>query len=92
MIAVSREHSLIISGNGDVIESDDDIMAIGSGGAFAQAAARALVRHSDLSAVEIAGEAMRIAAEICIYTNDRITLEEIDLAGGNAKEAVKNKK
>ena len=68
MIAVSRDYSLIISGNGDVIESDDDVMAIGSGGAFAQAAARALVRHSDLSATEIAREAMKIASEICIYT------------------------
>ena len=64
MIAVSRDYSLIISGNGDVIESDDDVMAIGSGGAFAQAAARALVRHSDLSATEIAREAMKIASEI----------------------------
>ncbi|HDQ04873.1 MAG TPA: ATP-dependent protease subunit HslV [Deltaproteobacteria bacterium] len=91
MIAVSNEYSLIISGNGDVIESDDDVMAIGSGGAYAQAAARAMVRHSDLSAVEIAREAMKIAAEICIYTNDNITLEEIDTkaatdAGKNTKE------
>lgn len=80
MIAVSRDHSLIISGNGDVIESDDDVMAIGSGAPYAQAAARALVRHSNLSSTEIAKEAMRIAAEICIYTNDHITMEEIDLS------------
>jgi ATP-dependent HslUV protease subunit HslV len=80
MIAVSKDHSLIISGNGDVIESDDDVMAIGSGGPYAQAAARALVRHSNLPSTEIAKEAMRIAAEICIYTNDHITLEEIDLS------------
>ncbi|PKN52183.1 MAG: HslU--HslV peptidase proteolytic subunit [Deltaproteobacteria bacterium HGW-Deltaproteobacteria-13] len=79
MIAVNKDNSLIISGNGDVIESDDDVMAIGSGGAYAQAAARALVRHSNLSATEIAGEAMKIASEICIYTNDHITIEEIDL-------------
>jgi ATP-dependent HslUV protease, peptidase subunit HslV len=79
MIAVNKDNSLIISGNGDVIESDDDVMAIGSGGAFAQAAARALVRHSNLSATEIAREAMKIASEICIYTNDHITIEEIDL-------------
>ncbi len=78
MIAVSKNYSLIISGNGDVIESDDDVMAIGSGGPYAQAAARALVRHSDLTASEIAREAMKIAAEICIYTNDNLTLEEID--------------
>jgi len=80
MIAVSKDHSLIISGNGDVIESDDDVMAIGSGGPYAQAAARALVRHSNLPSTEIAKEAMRIAAEICIYTNDHITIEEIDLS------------
>src|SRR5512145_1687664 len=79
MIAVSRDYSLIISGNGDVIESDDDVMAVGSGGAFAQAAARALVRHSNLTATDIAREAMKIASEICIYTNDHITIEEIDL-------------
>lgn len=80
MIAVSKDHSLIISGNGDVIESDDDVMAIGSGGPYAQAAARALVRHSNLPSTEIAKEAMKIAAEICIYTNDHITMEEIDLS------------
>ena len=79
MIAVSRDYSLIISGNGDVIESDDDVMAIGSGGPYAQAAARALVRHTNLSSTEIAQEAMKIASEICIYTNDHISIEEIDV-------------
>jgi ATP-dependent HslUV protease subunit HslV len=79
MIAVSKNYSLIISGNGDVIESDDDVMAIGSGGPYAQAAARALVRHSDLSSTQIAREAMRIASEICIYTNDNLTVEELDI-------------
>jgi ATP-dependent HslUV protease, peptidase subunit HslV len=78
MIAVSREHALIISGSGDVIESDDEVMAIGSGGAYALAAARALVRHSGLTAAEIAMHAMKIASEICIYTNDNITVEELD--------------
>ncbi len=92
MIAVSRDYSLIISGNGDVIESDDDVMAIGSGGAFAQAAARALVKHSNLSATEIAKESMKIASEICIYTNDHITLEEIDLNEEKPKEVKKSKK
>jgi ATP-dependent HslUV protease subunit HslV len=92
MIAVSRDDSLIISGNGDVIESDDDVMAIGSGGAYAQAAARALVKHSNLSATEIAKEAMKIASEICIYTNDHITLEEIDLNEEKPKEVKKGKK
>jgi len=79
MIAVSREYFLIISGNGDVIESDDNLLAIGSGGPYALAAARALVRYSDLTATEIAEEAIKIAAGICIYTNDRITIEELDI-------------
>jgi ATP-dependent HslUV protease, peptidase subunit HslV len=78
MIAVNKDNSLIISGNGDVIEADDDVMAIGSGGPYALTAARALLRYSDLTATEIAREAMKIAAEICIYTNDHITIEEID--------------
>ena len=79
MIAVSRDSFLIISGNGDVIESDDNVMAIGSGGPYALAAARAMVRYSDLTATEIAREAVKIASEICIYTNDRIVTEEIDV-------------
>ena len=91
MIAVNRDYSLIISGNGDVIESDDDVMAIGSGGPYAQAAARALVRHTALSSTEIAKEAMKIAAEICIYTNDQITLEEIDLDGEKKSEKKRSK-
>jgi ATP-dependent HslUV protease subunit HslV len=77
---------LIISGNGDVIEADDDVMAIGSGGPYAQAAARALVRHSNMTSTEIAKEAMKIAAEICIYTNDHITVEEIDVEAATKGE------
>lgn len=65
---------LVVSGTGDVIEPDDGIAAIGSGGAYALAAARALLRHTTLPAREIASEALRVAAEICIYTNDSITL------------------
>ena len=80
MIAVSKDAFLIISGSGDVIESDDEVMAIGSGGPYALAAARALVRHSDLAATVIATEALKIAAEICIFTNDQITIEELDIA------------
>jgi ATP-dependent HslUV protease subunit HslV len=91
MIAVSSEYSLIISGNGDVIESDDDVMAIGSGGPYAQAAARALVRHTGLSSTEIAEEAMKIAAEICIYTNDHIILEELEVDGEKTKEKKRSK-
>lgn len=79
MIAVSRDAFLIISGSGDVIESDDEVMAIGSGGPYALAAARALVRHSDLAAADIATEALKIAAEICIFTNDQITIEELEI-------------
>jgi ATP-dependent HslUV protease subunit HslV len=77
LAVVDREHSLIISGTGDVIEPDDGIIGIGSGGAYAAAAARALVRHSTLSAREIVQEAMKIAAAICVYTNDQITVEEL---------------
>jgi ATP-dependent HslUV protease, peptidase subunit HslV len=71
------EHSFIVSGTGDVIEPDDGVIGIGSGGGFALSAARALIKHSDLSAREIAAEAMRIASEICIYTNAQITVEEL---------------
>ena len=77
LAVVDREHSLIISGTGDVIEPDDGIIGIGSGGGYATAAARALVRHSTLSAREIAEEALRIAAAICVYTNDQIIVEEL---------------
>ncbi len=69
------EHSFIISGTGDVIEPDDGLIGIGSGGSYALAAARALVAHSDLDAKAIATEAMRVAASICVYTNDHITVE-----------------
>jgi ATP-dependent HslUV protease subunit HslV len=71
------ENSLIVSGTGDVIEPDDGIIGIGSGGGFALSAARALIKHSELSAREIVTEAMRIASEICIYTNAQITVEEL---------------
>lgn len=78
LLAVAdREHSFIISGTGEVIEPDDGIIGIGSGGPFALAAARALVARSDLDAKQIVEEAMRIAATICVYTNDRITVEEL---------------
>ncbi|MBM4349522.1 MAG: ATP-dependent protease subunit HslV [Deltaproteobacteria bacterium] len=77
LIIADREHSLVISGNGDVIEPDDGVTAIGSGGPYAHAAAKALIEFSDLDARAIAEEAMKIAASICIYTNDRIILEEL---------------
>jgi len=77
LIVVDKEHSLIVSGNGDVVEPDDGITAIGSGGSFALAAARALVKHSDLDIKTIVEESMKIASEICIYTNDKIIIEEL---------------
>ncbi len=77
LIAVDRDHMLILSGTGDVVEPDKDVAAIGSGGAYAYAAALALLEHSTLDAPSIAMEAMKIAASICLYTNDVITVEEI---------------
>ena len=78
MVVADRDKSFLVSGNGDLLQPDDDgLIAIGSGGNFALAAARALMRHSELSAGELAREAMAIAAEICIYTNDRLTVEEL---------------
>ena len=76
MIAADETSTLLISGNGDVIEPDDGILAIGSGGVAAQAAARALVDHTTLSAREIVEAAMRIAADICVFTNHELTIEE----------------
>jgi ATP-dependent HslUV protease subunit HslV len=76
LLAVAdHEHLFIISGTGDVIEPDDGLIGIGSGGPYALAAARALVAHSDLDAKAIATEAMRVAASICVYTNDHVTVE-----------------
>lgn len=69
--------SLIISGNGDVVEPEDDVMGIGSGGSFAVSAARALLRHSDLGARAIVEASLNIAAEICVYTNTNLTIEEL---------------
>lgn len=77
LIVADSEHSFIISGTGDVIEPDDGIAAIGSGGPFAKAAATALVKYSALGAKEIVEEAMKIASDICIYTNSNITVEEL---------------
>ena len=78
LLVVDREQALIISGSGDVIEPDGGAVAIGSGGAYALAAARALLLHSQLSAREIALESMKIASQICIYTNDQIVIEELE--------------
>lgn len=77
LVAVDARYSLLLSGTGDVIEPDDGIIAIGSGGPYAKAAASALVRHSDLDAETIARTSMEIAASICVYTNNNITIEKI---------------
>ncbi|MCL6518797.1 MAG: ATP-dependent protease subunit HslV [Armatimonadetes bacterium] len=78
MIVADKEHVLVLSGNGEVIEPDDGIAAIGSGGGFALAAARALARHSNLPAEKIVKEALLIASTICVYTNDKITVEVLE--------------
>ncbi len=78
LAVANHEASLIISGNGDVIEPEEGLIAIGSGGPFAQSAARALLRHSNLDAETICREALTIAGEICIYTNHNFTVETLD--------------
>lgn len=77
MIVADRENLLLVSGSGEVIDPDGDVCAIGSGGNYALAAARALVRETDLPAAEIARKALTIASELCVFTNDSITVEEI---------------
>ena len=77
LVVADREHILVVSGNGDVIEPDDGLAAIGSGGGYALAAARALLRRTELAAAEIARESLEVAAEICVYTNAHITLVEL---------------
>ena len=77
MIAANKDRLLILSGTGEVIDPDEGIAAIGSGGNYALAAARALVQNTDLSAAEIAEKSLHIAASICVYTNDNITVETI---------------
>ena len=77
LIVADREHTFLISGTGDVIEPDDEVTAIGSGGPYALAAARSLIKHSNLDARGIVEESMRIAADICIYTNSSISIEEL---------------
>ena len=77
LIVANNEKAYLISGTGDLIQPDDGILAIGSGGSFALAAARALLKHTQMSAVEIAKESMLVASQICIYTNDNITVESL---------------
>jgi ATP-dependent HslUV protease subunit HslV len=77
LIVADKDYSFLLSGTGDVVEPDDGILAIGSGGAYALAAARALIKKTDMTAKDIALEAMKIAADICVYTNDQITVKEL---------------
>jgi ATP-dependent HslUV protease subunit HslV len=77
LIVADKKNMFVVSGTGDIIEPDDNIAAIGSGGPYALAAAKALVKFSNLSAYEIALESLKIAASICIYTNDKITAEKL---------------
>ena len=77
LIVADKDSAFLISGTGDVVEPDDGIIAIGSGGPFALAAARALIRHTNLNAREIALEALKISSGICVYTNDQILVEEL---------------
>jgi ATP-dependent HslUV protease subunit HslV len=78
LIVADKENSLMVSGSGDVVEPDDGVIAIGSGGNYALAAARVLIKHSQLDARTIVEEAMQTAAQICVYTNERITIEELN--------------
>jgi len=78
LIVADKETSLIITGNGDVIEPEDNLLAIGSGGAFAQASARALMDNTEMSARDIVAEGLRIAADICVYTNHNHIFKELD--------------
>ena len=77
LVVADKGTTFLLSGTGDLIEPDDGIIGIGSGGSYAAAAARALARHSDLDARRLAEVAMGIAAEICVYTNDRLSIEEL---------------
>ncbi len=87
LCVADAEKSFIISGNGDVIEPEDDLMAIGSGGPYAQAAALALVRNTKLSAADIVGKALSIAADICVYTNQNILIETLPPSDAAADQA-----
>ena len=77
LVVMDAQNTLLLSGTGDVVEPDDGVIAIGSGGNYALAAARALVQHTQLGAADVAREALRIASQICVYTNDAIVVEEL---------------
>lgn len=87
LVVADRAHLLLLSGEGEIIEPDDGIAAIGSGGPFAHAAARALAQNTDLGAADVVRRALEIAAQLCIYTNDHITIETLDAAGDSPDTA-----
>ena len=78
LVVIDQESMFLISGTGDIIEPNDNVLAIGSGGSYARSAASALVKHTDLDAKSIVEESLKIAARICIYTNDNLTIESLD--------------
>jgi ATP-dependent HslUV protease subunit HslV len=86
LIVADRESLLVLSGEGDVIEPDDGVVAIGAGAPFATAAAKALARHTEMPAAEVVRAAMGITAEICIFTNDHLTLEVVDSSSGDDQD------
>lgn len=90
LIVADRKETLILSGDGEVIEPDNNVAAIGSGGNYAQAAALALMRNTDLPAAEIARQALEIAADLCIYTNHKINVIELDESGTVRSQAQRN--
>jgi ATP-dependent HslUV protease subunit HslV len=79
LVVANKEASLIITGNGDVVEPEEGLIAIGSGGNYAQAAATALLQNTDLSAEEIVAKSLSIAADICVFTNHNTTIESLDI-------------
>ena len=79
LVVMDTQYSFVVSGNGDIIEPDDGITAIGSGGPYALAAARGLITHSELDARQIVEASLSIAASICVYTNDQLTIEELSI-------------
>jgi ATP-dependent HslUV protease subunit HslV len=92
ILVADKEQSYIITGNGDVVEPEGGVMAIGSGGSFAESAARALIENTDMTAKQIVEKSLKIAADICIYTNNNLSIEEISLIDNAVESATKEGK
>ena len=86
MVVANDERSFLVMGNGDLLESDDGILAIGSGGNYALASARALLGHTEMMAEEIVHESMRIAGDLCVYTNHNLSIEKLSASDDSASE------